>query len=132
MRNSQQDLTDIFLILCLPRICPPPAQAFFWENFLNRPWGGSKFLKPTNRSLNRPKSTFESAIMMSEEAEVPKAVRGPFKDRKALLAALLLRDSPTADIRPSSKVNNKQRVRYDCGTPGCKVLPFFCCALFHL
>ena len=69
---------------------------------------------------------------MSEEAEVPKAVRGPFKDRKALLAALLLRDSPTADIRPSSKVNNKQRVRYDCGTPGCKVLllPFSAGAVF--
>jgi hypothetical protein len=71
--------------------------------------------------------------VLSEEAEVPRDLQGPFKDRKALLAALLLRDSPTADIRPSSKVNNKQRVRYDCGTPGCKVLlPYTAVRCFHL
>jgi hypothetical protein len=65
---------------------------------------------------------------MGEETELPKDVQGPFKDKRALLAALLLRDDPTADIRPSSKVNNRERVRYDCGTPGCKV----CLLLFTL
>jgi len=69
---------------------------------------------------------------MSDEAGLPKDVQGPFKDKKALLAALLLRDVSTADIRPLSRVNNKERVRFGCGTPGCKVC-FTCChrSCFH-
>ncbi len=55
--------------------------------------------------------------------------QGPFNDKKALLAALLLRDRPTADIRPSSSVNNKERVRFDCSTPGCEVSSFSSCVL---
>ncbi len=63
---------------------------------------------------------------MSDELHIAHVTEGAFSDKKALLAALLLRDSPTADIRPSSSVNNKERVRFDCCTPGCEVRSLVC------